>query len=204
MARLCLPLHLVFAVSFLIHALHSHAFPTEPANQNSLVMLNSSINAITPHCYTPDSPETPGIEPVDLQSCRNALLVLVRSPHFTTSYRFSRNPRAQARSIPLGWQLGLDADCRIIINCHNDRDTGVFRLADIAQAARKIIDDCVYKPDPDGRLPLFKWGGVRGLVGQETFYVAVAKPIRSLRGVGAANGTVFTGEGLLDGVTEVL
>ena len=73
--------------------------------------------------------------------------------------------------------MGADATCRIIINCQNDRDTAVFRYADVAQLARMILDNCVDKPDPFGRYPLLKWGGVHGIMGEETFYVAVARPI---------------------------
>ena len=193
MARSCFPLHLGLAVLLLVHALQSNAVPTKPRTHNSLVLFNSSINAIMPHCYTPDSHDTPGIQPVNLQACKDALHVLVRQPHFAVGYRFSRNPRAQANRIPLGWQLGEYADCRIVVNCENDHDSAIFRYADIAQVAKKIIDDCVDKPDPDERVPLFKWGGVKGLKDENTFYVAVARPIRSVLGSDGANGTVVTG-----------
>ena len=195
MARNCFPLHLVLAVLLLVHALQSNAFPTKPGTHDSIVLVNSSLNAIIPHCYTPDSPDTPGIQPVVLKACKDALHVLVRQPNFAQSYRFSRNPRAQATKIPLGWQLGLDADCRIIINCVNDHDSAIFRFADVAQMAKQIIDECVDQPDPDERVPLFKWGGVRSLRDEATFYVAVARPIRAVLGFDGANGTVVTGLG---------
>ena len=204
MARSCFPLHLVLAVLLLVHALQSNAVPIKPGTHSSLVLVNSSINAIMPHCYTPDSHDTPGIQPVNLQACKDALHVLVRQPHFTVLSRFSRNPRAQATKIPLGWQLGQIADCRIVVNCMNDHDSAIFRYADIAQVAKKIIDDCVDKPDPDERVPLFKWGGVKGLKDENTFYVAVARPIQPLLGSDGANGTVVTGWGLADGAIEIL
>ena len=204
MARLCFPFHLVLAVLLLVYALQSNAVPTKPGTHSSLVLLNSSINAILPHCYTPDSLDTPGVQPVNLQACKDALHVLVRQPHFAQLYRFSRNPRAQATQIPLGWQLGTEADCRIVVNCMNDHDSAIFRYADVAQVAKQIIDDCVDKPDPHERVPLFKWGGVRGLKDENTFYVAVAKPIRSVLASDGANGTVGTGWGLDDGGIEIL
>ena len=73
----------------------------------------------------------------------------------------------------------------------NDRDTAVFRLADVAQVARRIIDRCVDEPDPHGRYPLLKWGGVSGISAEETFYVAVAKPIRPELGLEGANLTLI-------------
>ena len=81
-----------------------------------------------------------------------------------------------ARMVPIGWQKTTESDCRIVITCMNDRDTAEFRLADVAQVARRIIDHCIDEPDPHGRYPVLKWGGISGIT--ETFYVAVAKPIR--------------------------
>ena len=164
-------------------------------------MLNSTSNAIQSHCYSPDNPETPGIQPVDLKSCNDALAVLVRTPDFTTRFRFSRNPRAMAIKIPTGWLMGQDGKCRIIINCQNDRDTGVFRYADIAQKARRIIDNCVNHPDPFGHYPMLNWGGVDGILGEDTFYVAVAKPMTSLSGVEIVNLSVLgSGESVDSGI----
>lgn len=204
MVRLCIPLHLP-ALLLVVHALQSNAVPTMPETHDSLVLFNSSINVmIIPHCYTPESQDTPGVQPVNLKACKDALHVLVRQPHFADSYRFSRNPRALARKIPLGWQLGAEADCRIVVNCVNDHDSAIFRFADVAQVARQIIDDCIDKPDPYARVPLFKWGGVNRLKDENTFYVAVAKPLQPVPGSDGMNGTVVTGSGLVDGGIDIL
>ena len=204
MVRLCFSLHLP-AVLLLVHALQSNAVPTKPGTHNSLGLFNSSINApILPQCYIPGSPTTPGIQPVNLRACKDALYVLVRQPHFTQRWRFSRNPRAQARKLPLGWQLGTGAECRIVVSCHNEHDSAIFRLADVAQLARQIIDRCVDKPDPHGRVPVFKWGGVTTLTDELTFYVAVARPNEVPLGSDGANGTVVTGWGSVDGGIEIL
>lgn len=204
---MCFPLRLVFAPFLLFLALHTKATPTTPSNYNSLVTVNSSFNAIVSHCYTPEGQDTPNIQPVNLKACTEALAVLVRTPAFTTRFRFSKNPRAMAKSLPTGWQMGDDANCRIIVNCENDRDTAVFRYADIAQVARRIIDNCVDKPDPYGRFPLLKWGGASGVLGEETFYVAVAKPIRPTRlglELEVGNKTPVAKGKLVDGGVRVL
>ena len=204
MARLGFPLHLL-AVLLLVHALQSNAVPTQPGNLDSLASFNSSINTnIVAHCYTPETRDTPGIEPVTLTACKDALHVLVRQPNFADRYRFSRNPRAQAIKIPLGWQLGTNAHCRIVVNCINDHDSAIFRFADVAQVAKQIIEDCVDQPDPFQRVPIFKWGGVNRLKDENTFYVAVARPLQSLLGSDGVNGTLVTGLGSVDGGIEVL
>lgn len=178
MSPTCFPLRLVFAFFLLFLGLHTDASPTTPSSQNSLVTVNSSFNAIISHCYTPAGRDTPNIQPVELEACKEALAVLVRTPDFTTRFRFSKNPRAMAIKVPIGWQLGTEANCRIIVNCENDRDTAALRYADIARIAKRIMDNCVDKPDPYGRFPMLQWGGVDGITGEDTFYVAVAKPIR--------------------------
>ena len=105
-----------------------------------------------------------------------------------------------AKRLPIGWQLGTRARCRIVVNCENERDTASFRLADVAQEARNIINNCVDQPDPSGRYALLRWGGVHGLLGEDTFYVAVASPLDHDLEVGVANrtdpaGVVLIGEG---------
>ena len=199
----CLLFRLVFASSLLFLALHSNASPTTPQTHNSLEALNSSFNGIISHCYTPDGADTPGILPVELKSCEDALSILVRTEDFTTRFRFSKNPRAMAISVPVGWQKGTNAKCRIIVSCENDRDTGMFRYADIAQSARRIIQNCVDKPDPFERHPLLKWGGIDGIRGEETFYVAVAKPLRAALEVVEANETLVADGGLVDGALQL-
>ena len=94
-----------------------------------------------------------------------------------------------AKELPTGWQMEIGATCRIVVNCQNDKDSAVFRYADIAQVARMIIDNCVEKPDPYGRFPMLKWGGIRGILGEETFYVAVARPLSSVLALAETNVT---------------
>ena len=190
--------YFVLPILLLLHALLPKASPIS-GNPDSLVMFNSSVNAIERLCYTPDRELTRHFKPVELQSCNDALRLLVHQRDYTTSFRFSRNPRAQALELPRGWQLGDHALCRIIVSCENDRDTAIFRYADVAQVARRIIDHCVEKPDPQGRYPLLKWGGIEGLNGEQTFFVAVARPLRSRLETGVANGTVLTGGISVDG-----
>ena len=188
-APVCLSYRLTITSLLLVFALHSNGSPTISRNQDSLVTFNSTINDIIPHCYTPEGADTPHVQPVDLKACKDALAVLVQTPDFTTRFRFSKNPRAMARKLPTGWQMGTGSTCRIVVNCQNDKDSAVFRYADIAQVARMIIDNCVEKPDPYERFPMLKWGGIHGLLGEETFYVAVARPLRSVVALAGTNLT---------------
>lgn len=178
-----------------------NASPTAPNDQNVPVIFNSTTNVIVPHCYIPDGQDTPGIRPTNLKGCQDALAVLVRTPDFTTRFRFSKNPRAMAKEVPVGWQLSHESECRIVVNCENDRDTAVFRFADVARIAKLIMDNCVGKPDPSGRYPLLKWGGVHGIAEEETFYVAVGRPQSALE-FKVSNQTVVTSGGLVDGGVE--
>lgn len=196
-APMCFSFSLAFTSLLLVFALHSNGSPTS-RDQNSLVTFNSTFNEISSHCYTPDGGDTPHVQPVDLKACKDALAVLIHTPDFATRFRFSKNPRAMAKSLPTGWQLGTGAICRIVVNCQNDKDSAVFRYADVAQIARSIIDNCVEKPDPHGRFPLLKWGGIRGITGEETFYVAVARPLRRVPPVEATNVTITPNWGSMD------
>ena len=109
-----------------------------------------------------------------------------------------------AKRLPLGWQVNDDAECRIIVGCQNDRDTAVFRYADVARTARIIIKACVDNPDPFGRIPLLKWGGAAGIKGAETFYVTVARPVLPRLEIEVANRTaIAAGSGLGDGGSEL-
>ena len=203
MARSYLPLHLILASLLTALALQSDASPTASRSDNRLVMFNSSLDMIISHCYTPDGADTPGIQPVETDSCNAALKTLVHTPDYTTPFRFSRNPRTLSKRLPTGWQFGDKARCRIVVNCENDRDSAVFRFADVAPIAKKIMDHCVYKPDTHGRYPILKWGGVDRMEGLETenFYVAVARPLEN---DGMANGTVVAGGEMLDGEIQIL
>ncbi|CAF9930985.1 MAG: hypothetical protein ALECFALPRED_004773 [Alectoria fallacina] len=176
---------------------HSSAAGT---SEKDIASSRSSMQE--PATNTPKSQETPGIKSTNLKACKDALAVLVRTPEFTTPFRFSRNPRAMAKVIPAGWQMGDESDCRIIINCQNDHDSAIFRYADIAQIAKRIIENCVDHPDPFGRYPLLKWGGVDGIKEAETFYVGVARPIRPALEVEVGNMTVVASGGLIGGIVE--
>lgn len=50
---------------------------------------------------------------------------------------------------------------------------------------------------------MLKWGGLANLKNEETFYVAVAKPIREEWAIEVANRTVMTDGALLDGGIEI-
>lgn len=195
----CFSPRLVFAAFSLLLALQSCSLPTTSRDPHSLMMVNSSANAIIGRCYTPDSQETPGIKATNLQACKEALNLLVHTPDFTTEFRFSKNPRTMAKRLPLDWQVNFYSDCRILVTCANDRDTAVFRYADVAQAARRIITACVDNPDPHGRLPMLKWGGLARLKNEDTFYVTVARPIRPDIEIEGANRMVLVRGGLVDG-----
>ena len=203
MALSSLATHLTFALLLISLALQSNGSLIPSRYQDSLVSFNSSLDMVDTHCYTPDRGDTPGIQPTQLQACKNALHVLVLMPDFTTKARYSRNPRTMGRKLPVGWQLGTHAECRIVLSCENDRDSAMFSYADIAQSAKKIIDSCVDQPDAHGRYPLLRWGGVNGIGDQETFYVAVARPITSTLVGGVVNGTdMLAGGEVVDGIIE--
>ena len=181
-----------------------NASPAITTDGNSLLSLNSTVTPIASRCYTPESGgDTPEIPYTNLQACQDALSVLVHTPDFAGRFRFSRNPRAMAKKLPIGWQLGTHARCRIVVNCENDRDTAVFRLADIAHEARNIINTCVDQPDPSGRYALLRWGGVHGLLSENTFYVAVASPAEPELEIEVANRTAPAGLVLIEGGSEV-
>ena len=48
-----------------------------------------------------------------------------------------------------------------------------------------------------------QWGGVTDINGEETFYVAVARPLQSQLGVELTNETFIAGGGRFDGGIEV-
>ena len=196
---MCIPLRLVVACFSLCFALQSNASPTTPRNQGSLVTVNPSLNAVNTHCYIPD--DNPGLEPAVLESCKGALAILVSTPDFAKRVAFTKNPTVVARLLPLAWQM---AGCRIVFSCLNDDDSAVFRLADVAQTAKRIIDNCIDQPDPSGRFPLLKWGGVALIGRSKTFFANVGKPIRHLLEIGGGNMTEIGGGGLIEGGMDSL
>lgn len=130
-------------------------------------LSNGSLNEVIPHCF--DQVSHPGIGFTNAADCNRALEGLIRQPGFTTLYRFSKNPRrADVIKVPMGWGAGA---CVIFVSCSNTRDTDVFRYADVAYEARKIIKKCI---DDQTEEP---YGGLNevGLYG--TFYVSVGRPV---------------------------
>lgn len=126
---------------------------------------NSTLDDITPFCF--DTESHPGIRVTNAPDCHRALGLLIRQPGFTTPYKFSKNPRRlDVISLPKGWGADL---CVIFISCANAQDTGIFRYADVAREARKVIRNCVdNQPEP--------YGGLYQVGSEGTFYVSVGRP----------------------------
>ncbi|CAF9941661.1 MAG: hypothetical protein HETSPECPRED_003843, partial [Heterodermia speciosa] len=102
-----------------------------PTSNTSTVPLTDVI----PHCFTPTS--HPGIGLTNPSDCNLALTQLIRQPDFTTLFRFSKNPRrADVVKLPKGWGAGA---CVIFVSCSNTVDVDVFRYADVAYEARRVI-----------------------------------------------------------------
>ena len=188
-----LSLHLYHALFVLFQILITHASPAVIEAQPSLPALNASTNDIHLHCFTPVA--YPDRHPTNVNDCKNALASMVLEPNFITPYRFSKNKRRfDVIPVPKGWGLG---DCVIFISCENDRDTDVFRLADVAGQARKIIQACV-----DGQAT--PYGGVDGIGTVGTFYVSVGKPLdpigsstsRRVAGLTAVGNATLLGPGV--------
>lgn len=148
--------------------LNAQARPSGASDrQLPAALSNSSLNEVIPHCF--DQVSHPGIGFTNAADCNRALEGLIRQPGFTTLYRFSKNPRrADVVKVPMGWGAGA---CVIFVSCSNTRDTDVFRYADVAYEARKIIKKCI---DDKTEEP---YGGLNevGLYG--TFYVSVGRPV---------------------------
>ena len=113
----------------------------------------------------------------------------MREPGFTTPYIFSRTPRFGVQTLPKRWKSG---ECLIYVSCINDHDVDVFRFADVAHQALKVIEACVDVQEP--RLP---WGGVEALGTVGSFYVSLGGPIQIVSGnlsdvgVGMVDKAVF-------------
>ena len=163
-----LSLHLYYALFILTQVHITHASPAAIGAQPSLPALNASTNEVHLHCFTPGlHPERPL---TNVNDCKNALALMVLEPNFITPYRFSKNSRRfDVIPVPKGWTSG---DCIIFVSCENDRDTDVFRLADVAGQARKIIQACV-----EGQAT--PHGGINGVGTVGTFYVSVGKPLNA-------------------------
>ena len=164
--------------------LHPFASTTLSSTLQTLTLQgpNDSYPEITPHCFTPASLE--GVGETNPHDCRAALEILIRQPHFTTRYSFSKNPR-RGLKVPKGWTSG---QCVIFVSCENDRDAYTFRLADVAANARKLVAGCVGKESE--RWGMLRWGGVDILGDSETFYVSVGRPVAP-RPPGLGGGSVL-------------
>ena len=148
--------------------LHAQARPSGASDQQLSALPNGSFNEVIPHCFNQVS--HPGIGFTNAADCNRALVEgLIRQPGFTTLYRFSKNPRrADVIKVPKGWGAGA---CVIFVSCSNEMDTDVFRYADIAYEARKIIKKCINEETEE------PYGGLSevGLYG--SFYVSVGRPV---------------------------
>jgi len=114
-------------------------------------------------CFTQDT--HPGIQSTNLTDCHGALRELILQPDFTRSLPFSRHGRV-AIKVPKGWK---ERECTIYVSCGNDYDTDTFTYADVAHTAANIINTCILdRPDTE-------YGGLAGVGGIGSFYVAVGK-----------------------------
>lgn len=131
---------------------------------------NTTVGDVIPYCF--DQTSHPGIGYTNYADCRRAMTRLIREPRFTTSFRFSKNPRRlDIIKLPKGWGAG---NCVIFVSCENNRDTSVFRYADVAREANRIIDKCIKEvPDRPGEPP---YGGLVQVGDVGTFYVSVGRP----------------------------
>ena len=175
----------LFLVLASIHA--ALAIPPVTLFQPRPNRSNTTVDAIIPFCF--DQSSHPGIGYTNYADCQRAMMVLVREPRFTTPFRFSKNiRRLDVLKIPKGWQAG---QCIIFVSCENTRDTAVFRYADVAREARRIIEKCVKQvPDEHGEQP---YGGLVQVGDVATFYVSVGRQTnpRSIAGLSSArNATV--------------
>ena len=159
---------LLIAISFFPTLFpNAQALPSGTLDQQLPALSNTSLNEVIPHCFNQVS--HPGIGFTNAADCNRALEGLIRQPGFTTLYRFSKNPRrADVIKVPKGWGAGA---CVIFVSCSNTRDSDVFRYADVAYEARKVIKKCISDEIEE------PYGGLNevGLYG--TFYVSVGRPV---------------------------
>lgn len=153
----------------------------------------SPLSAVYPYCFTPAS--HPGFGPTNPTDCRAALRLLITTPHFTRTLRFSKNHRSGV-VLPKGWQHG---DCVIYVSCSNPRDADYFSFQDVSREAVKIIKACVDEGGEGEKL-----GGIQEVGSVGTFYVSVGKPAvpRGAGGQGVQGGWA-NGRVEVEGVGEV-
>ena len=176
---------MICGLLLLLASIAHHA--TSMAVDVNPTMAMTPLNRIVYHCFTPDT--SPNIGEANSKDCRDTLLLLARSPDFTTPMRFSKNPRSGVK-VPRGWRSG---DCLIFVSCENDRDSYTFRFADVLVVAKRIVDNCVGTTVTE-KWGILRWGGVDILGDSETFYVSVGKPFapRTVgEGVVLVNGTML-------------
>lgn len=184
---------MIYGLLLLASSLAHHA-TSQLIDLNPTITTNT-LNAITPHCFTPD--KDPDIAETNLNDCRDALTILARNPDFTTRYRFSKNPRRGAK-VPRGWMSGK---CIILVSCENDRDAYTFRFADVLVVAKRLVDACVGAENEEWGL--LRWGGVDDLGDSETFYVSVGKPYLPRTAAGSVIAAELVNGTLLDQAIEV-
>ena len=159
---------------------------------SALIDLNpAALNRVIPQCFTPEV--DPKLGETNLEDCRNALLVLARTPDFTTPMRWSKNPR-RGMLLPRGWESG---DCLIFVSCENDRDAYTFRFADVLVVARGLVDNCVGTTE-DPRWGLLRWGGLDVLGDSLTFYVSIIRPVHVSNATGDAVPVKLVNDTLFD------
>lgn len=95
----------------------------------------------------------------------------------------------------------MSGECIIFFSCENDRDAYTFRFADVAQVARRVIGNCVGRPDASGEWGTLRWGGLDELGDSRTFYVSVGRPVAPRGalggGLGGGNLLALTANGTL-------
>ena len=151
---------------------NSEPNPLSAESQSSVsasIRSSNATNEVILHCFSPEVyPERLALNATD---CPTAMLKLVLTPNFNIPYKFSKNTRRfDSHKLPMGW---WHESCIIMLSSSNDWDTAVFRLADVANRARAIINVCV-----NGQAVTY--GGIVGMLSDvPSFYVSVGGPAES-------------------------
>ena len=143
--------------------------PESPSSVSGSIRSSNATNEVILHCFSPEI--YPERLPLNATDCPKAMLELVLSPNFNTPHKFSKNTRRfDTHRLPMGWWHG---NCIIMLSSSNDWDTAVFRLADVANRARSIINVCI-----NGQAVTY--GGIVGMLSDvPSFYVSVGAPAES-------------------------
>ena len=166
-------INIFLALSLIPLALSLPSNPHYRISSTTQPPLDASQLSTNPFCFNPTS--HPGIVTTNAVDCDRALGVLVRQPHFATPFKFSKHssPFFDVILLPKGWGSG---ECVIFVSCANKEDTEIFRYADVARIARRVITDCV----KDNPVP---YGGLEEIGSAGTFYVSVGRPPKGPRPV---------------------